>query len=61
MAFKFKRSYWLYSTGIFVVWGLVFLFHWLVGDPPGLSTLSLIFVGYLLGWVSGTIARYVYK
>jgi hypothetical protein len=56
-----KRPYWVYSLAVFVVWGIVFLVHWLAKSPPGLKTLALIFFGYFVGWLGATIARQVYR
>ncbi|MGF7229280.1 MAG: hypothetical protein ACQR33_04835 [Candidatus Saccharibacteria bacterium] len=61
MAIVHKQPYWIYSMGIFVVWGIVFLVHWLAGSPPHPKTLLLIFSGYVIGWLGATIARSVYK
>ena len=56
-----KRPYWVYSVSVFVLWGIVFLVHWLVGSPPHPKTLGLVFSGYFIGWLGATIARKVYK
>jgi hypothetical protein len=56
-----KRPYWIFSIAIFMVWGIVFLVHWLVGSPPHPKTLLPIFLGYLIGWLTATIAHYMYR
>jgi hypothetical protein len=61
MAIKYKRSYWVYSVAVFVVWGIIFLVHWLANSPPHPKTLALVFLGYFIGWLGATIARRIYK
>jgi len=57
---KQTRKYWAYSIAIFVLWGIIFLVHWLAKSPPHPKTLGLIFLGYVIGWLGATIARSVY-
>ena len=54
------RNYWVYSTGLAVIWAVVLIVRLAIGGSPGLQTLLLIFLGFWIGWVSTTIARYVY-
>jgi hypothetical protein len=53
------RNYWAYSIGVGVILtaiaGIVAL-----TKPDNLHTFLLVFAGWAIGWVSGTIARYVY-
>jgi hypothetical protein len=56
-----KRPYWVFSISVFVLWGIIFLVHWLANSPPHPKTLALVFFGYFIGWLSATIARKVYK
>jgi hypothetical protein len=57
MITRHKKSYWTYSFTVFVLWGIIFLVHWLVGSPPHPKTLGLVFFGYLMGWLGSTIAQ----
>ena len=61
MVIRHKKPYWLYSVGVFAAWGIIFLVRWRMDSPPQPKTLALIFVGYCIGWLGATIARFVYK
>jgi len=52
------RNYWVYSVGI----GVVLVVRAIVASVKSydLHTFLLVFAGFAIGWVSGTIARYVY-
>lgn len=54
------RSFWVYSLGLAVAWaavlGSAFLFR---GAATG-RLLLLVFGDFCLGWISTTIARYIY-
>jgi hypothetical protein len=53
------RNYWVYSAGLLIAWlalfGVVALVH-----HQKLHTFVLVGLGFLIGWISTTIARYVY-
>jgi predicted ABC-type sugar transport system permease subunit len=53
------RNYWAYSVGVGValaaVAGIV-----AATKPDNLDTFLLVFAGWAIGWVSGTIASFVY-
>jgi hypothetical protein len=53
------RSFWAYSAGLALVWAIVFVivFTAKAAEAP---TVLLVFAGFCIGWVSTTIARYVY-
>lgn len=53
------RNYWMYSAGFAVALGIV-LGIVVATKPDRLNTFLLVFGGVAIGWVSGTIARYVY-
>lgn len=54
------RNYWTYSIGLAVAWAIVLtLTFTLRGSQIGHITL-LVFAGFCIGWVSTTIARYIY-
>ena len=54
------RNYWIYSAGLAVVWAIVIILVFSLKGPSGGSTILLVFAGFVIGWVSTTIARYVY-
>jgi hypothetical protein len=54
------RNYWIYSTGLAIAWVLVLLLALLIHGSEGMQTYLLVFYGFVIGWVSTTIARYVY-
>jgi hypothetical protein len=54
------RNYWIYSTGLAIVWAVVLLLALTIKGSAGAQPILLVFFGYCLGWVSTTIARYVY-
>jgi uncharacterized membrane protein YccC len=53
------RNYWVYSAGIGAVLAIVLAIVASV-ESYDLHTFLLVFAGLAIGWVSGTIARYVY-
>jgi hypothetical protein len=54
------RNYWIYSAGLAVAWAVVFVLTLLMRGQGGTRTLLPVFLGFCIGWVSTTIARYVY-
>ena len=54
------RNFWVYSTGLAIVWALVLLLARMIRGREGVRPYLLVFGGYCIGWVSTTIARYVY-
>ena len=57
---KISRSYWVYSVGLAVVWAAILIGVAAKGTSDKLHTVLLIFAGFAICWVSGTIARFVY-
>ena len=53
------RSYWAYSIGLAIAWGIVLAIV-SAAKRDKLSFFLLVFAGVGIGWASGTIARYVY-
>ncbi len=53
------RSYWVYSIGVAVVLVIVLAIV-VTAESYDLHTFLLVFAGFAIGWVSGTIARYAY-
>jgi hypothetical protein len=54
------RNYWTYSASLAIVWAVVLLLALTIGGSERMHTFLLVFGGYCIGWVSTTIARYVY-
>jgi hypothetical protein len=54
------RNYWLYSAGCLVVWGIVLGVVASRGVHSRTENVLLVFGGFAVAWVSGTIARFVY-
>lgn len=54
------RNYWIYSAGLGVVWAIVLMLVVTIRGPAGGQVFLLIFAGYCIGWVTTTIARFVY-
>lgn len=54
------RNYWVFSAGLAIVWAIVITIRTLLGGGSTLRDTWLIFGGFAVGWISTTIARYVY-
>jgi len=54
------RNYWIYSAGLAIAWAVVLILALAVGGTQRAQTSLLVFFGFCIGWVSTTIARYVY-
>jgi hypothetical protein len=54
------RNYWTYSAGLAITWGIVLILAQTIGSRERVQTYLLVFGGYCIGWVSTTIARYIY-
>jgi len=54
------RNYWIYSAGLAVAWAIVIILVFSVKGPSAGGTTLLVFGGFVIGWVSTTIARFVY-
>ena len=54
------RNYWLYSAGCLVVWGVILAVTVSEGAHSKTHNVLLVFGGFWIAWVSGTIARFVY-
>ena len=55
-----RRSYTTYSIGCAVVWGVIWIVVGVKADESTRHTFLLVFAGWVIGWVSATIARAVY-
>ena len=54
------RNYWVYSIACFAVWGVLLAVVASRGKGGEPRTALLVFGGWVIAWVSGTIARFVY-
>jgi hypothetical protein len=54
------RNYWVYSAGLAVAWAIVLGLTFAIRGPAVGRTVLLVFLGFCIGWVSTTIARFVY-
>ena len=54
------RNYWSYSIGCFVVWAVRLAVVAATGSKDAKQKNILVFFGWVIAWVSTTIARYVY-
>jgi hypothetical protein len=52
---KQYNSWIVYSVGIYMVWGAVFLVRWHIKSKPDLADLGLVFSGFSIAWLSATI------
>jgi hypothetical protein len=57
---RLRRNYWVYSAGLALAWAVVFAIRAAIGDQATMDTVLKVFAGFVIGWVSTTIARYVY-
>jgi hypothetical protein len=55
-----KTSYTVYSIVVFVVWVVLLIVASAVDEPHKRNDIFLVFFGFVIGWASATIARYVY-
>jgi hypothetical protein len=53
------RNYWIYSLGLAIAWAIVLTIFY-VAKPESAHNVLLAFLGFVIGWISTTIARYVY-
>ncbi len=54
------RNYWSYSVGLAIAWAVVLILTRTIRGSERAQTTRMVFFGFCIGWVSTTIARYVY-
>jgi hypothetical protein len=54
------RNYWIYSAGLAIAWTVVLILALTIRGSESAQPILLVFGGFCIGWVSTTIARYVY-
>jgi hypothetical protein len=50
----------LYSIGLAIAWTIVVTLTLTIRGRQGAQSIVFVFLGFCIGWVSTTIARYVY-
>lgn len=55
-----RRSYTGYSIGCAIVWAVILAAVSLAADDGTRYKITLVFAGWVIGWLSATIARAVY-
>jgi hypothetical protein len=54
------RSYTTYSIAVGIVWAVLLVLASLLASASKWHNILLVFLGFAIGWLSATIARYVY-
>lgn len=54
------RTYTAYSAGVGIVWAVLLVLVSLLAPAGKRNNILLGFAGFVIGWLSATIARYVY-
>jgi Sec-independent protein secretion pathway component TatC len=54
------KTYSAYSLGCAIAWAVIFVVGAILAKPSPTHNILWVFAGWTLGWVSATIARYVY-
>jgi uncharacterized membrane protein YjjB (DUF3815 family) len=54
------RSYTAYSIAVGIVWAVLLLLVSALGSASTRHNFFVVFGGFVIGWLSATIARYVY-
>jgi hypothetical protein len=54
------RTYTAYSIGVGIVWAVLLVAASLLDSASKRNDTLLVFFGFVIGWLSATIARYVY-
>jgi hypothetical protein len=54
------RSYTTYSIAVGIVWAVLLLLTSLLDSASTRHNVFVVFGGFVIGWLSATIARYVY-
>ena len=54
------RSYTTYSIAVAIVWAVILVLASLFASASKRHDFFVVFGGFVIGWLSATIARYVY-
>ena len=60
MSRRFRNTYTGYSIGCAIVWAVILAAVSLAADYPTRHKFMMVFAGWVIGWLSATIARAVY-
>ncbi len=55
-----RRNYWSYSVPLAVTWAITLFLAVKIRGVEKAREYVLVFFGFWIGWVSTTIARYIY-
>ncbi len=55
-----SRNYWTYSAGLAIAWAVALMLVQIIRGSEDTQRTLLVFFGFCIGWVSTTIARYIY-
>jgi hypothetical protein len=55
-----RRDYLGYTIGCAVTWAVIWILLGLLASPVTISRIAYIFGGWVIGWISASIARLVY-
>jgi hypothetical protein len=54
------RSYTTYSIAVAIVWAVILVLASVLASASKRHDIFVVFGGFVIGWLSATIARYVY-
>jgi hypothetical protein len=54
------KTYMAYGIAVAIVWAVLLVFAAALASPSKFHDILVVFAGFAIGWVSATIARYVY-
>ncbi len=60
MSGRFRNTYTGYSIGCAIVWAVILASISLAADNATRQKFMMVFGGWVIGWLSATIARFVY-
>jgi len=55
-----RKSYRAYSVGLVIAWTIALRLIWWLKGRAAFESASKVCMGFFLGWLSATIARYLY-
>lgn len=58
---NWRNSWTAYSVGLLVAWVIVLSLVWKLDTSEQLSSVTLVFYGFFVGWLSATIKVYLMR